>query len=236
MPTKRPARRVSPAAKGAASKTSSDEAPAKKPAAKKPAAKKTVGGKGKKLRAGWGAGQATMDATSDFAQNFKPSANLQIIKFREDSPYVSYIRHWLDTSQGKRTYTCLQSVDEECPLCDVGVETQSVSAFNVTLVDDDGTLAQKSWDVGPRLFKQLKNFAEDPKIGPLSRFFFAVSKSGSGGTSTTNVIPVRPSTMEEEYDVPVPTDDELDAVPVYDESVVDIKDFDFLESLALEQE
>ena len=190
------------------------------------------------IRSGWDAGQQTMDSTSSFAQNLQLTEQTQVIKFLSDSPYATFIRHWVRTPQGQRTHTCLQTkgIDRDCPLCAAGVRQQAVAAFNVVVCNDDGSLTHKSWDAGPRLFNTLKSFHNDPKIGPLSKNFFGVSRSGKKGSSDTHVLPIRASSLEEDYDIIPPSQDELDEIEGYDASIIQITDDETLEELATTQE
>ena len=68
-----------------------------------------------------------------------------------------------------------------------------MSAFNIALVGENGEFLHKSWDVAPRLFGVLKGYGNDPKVGPLTKGFFIVSKTGKRGTVQHNVAPVSPS-------------------------------------------
>lgn len=188
------------------------------------------------LRRGWSAGQQTMDSGSPFAQALKLENQIQIIKFLEDEPYVSYTRHWVKRSgpQGSvnRPYVCLGSVGKDCPLCEIGDRPQTVSAFNVALVGDDGEVSLKTWDVGVRIFGTLKSFGSDPKIGPLSRGFFAVSKTGKGNNAQTNTIPIRASYLSEEYDIEPPSAEALEKIGLYDTEDVQIPKLSDLETVA----
>lgn len=191
----------------------------------------------KKVRSGWSAGEQMIDATSQFAQNFKPEKDVQIIQFLDEAPYASYSRHWIErTVQGRkqtRTYTCLETVGEACPLCDTyGDRPQATSAFNIALISDDGTPVLKSWDVGVRIFKQLKGFNSDPKIGPLTKGYYAVSRTGQGNNSTTNVIPVRGSTLEEDFDTPEPPKGAIAELKPYDGDIIEIPKRSALQELA----
>lgn len=55
----------------------------------------------------------------------------------------------------------------------------------------------KSYEVGPRVIDQLKNFHTDPRQGPLSKHYWAVSRSGKGATSSTNHQLVKERDLEE---------------------------------------
>ena len=158
------------------------------------------------LRRGWSASQQVMEQGSDYAQALKVESDVQIIKFLEDDPYVSYARHWVQRSgpngNTTRPYVCLNSLGKDCPLCDIGDRPQSVSAFNVALLTDDGHALLRSWDVGVRVNGSLRNFATDQKIGPLTKGYFGVSKSGKGTSTSYQIIPIRSdNTLSEEWDV-----------------------------------
>ena len=190
------------------------------------------------INAGWTAGQKVMDSGSDYAQALRLEPNVQVIKFLEDAPYANYRRHWVErqTPNGlkNRAYTCLETVGRKCPLCDSGDRPQAVSAFNIVLVGDDGQVLLKTWDVGARIFNQLKAFNQDPKVGPLTKGFFAVSKTGRGGTSATNVLPIRPSALEQDYEVQPPSDEELASAGKYDATIIQLPKRSELEEIALE--
>lgn len=190
------------------------------------------------IRGGWTEGQKTMDSSSDYAQVLKLENNIQIIKFIEDQPYANYRRHWVDrmTAKGpqKRAYTCLETVGKTCPLCSIADRPQAVSAFNVVLIGDDGQVMLKTWDVGARLFNVLKTYANDPKIGPLSKGYFAVSKSGVKQNTQINVIPVRENALLEDYEITPPTAAEIKAAGRYDSSIIQIPKKVDLEEIAQE--
>lgn len=207
----------------------------------RPAKKATarVGAAAGRVRRGWGAGQETMDSTSTFAQSFQPADKAMVIKFLEDEPYASFRRHWIESTNKEgqrinRPYTCPVSFDDDCPLCEVGDRPQAVSAFNIAVIADDGTVSRKSWDVGARLFNVLKSYANDTKIAPLTRGYFIVSKTGKKGSTQYNVIPVKATALEEDYDVPVPEQSELDRLDLYDIEIVEVTPKKVLRELAAE--
>lgn len=197
----------------------------------KPVAPKT-GANG--LRGGWSAAQQIMDASSPFAQNLKLDANTQIIKFLDDMPYVNYSRHWVERKGGVRPYICLGSVSKPCPLCDIGDRPQSTTAFNVALVGDDGGVVLKTWDVGTRIFSNLKNFATDPRRGGLTNGYYAVSKIGQKQQSQTVVAPVRESLLFEDYGIVPPTAEALAAIGKYDPDILTVPTARELSEIAAE--
>ena len=209
--------------------------PAAAPPLAPPAEGETAGGG---IRGGWGASQKTFDANSPFVSRFAPGTQAQIIKFLEDKPYAAYARHWVDrvTSKGKSTIPvlCLESVDKDCPLCNVGDRPQAVSAFNVALLDDDGSVSLKSWDVGVKIFKILQTHHNDQKVGPLTKRFFVVQTSGTGQQKSTTAYPLSAASLAEDYDIQAPSEQELKSLGLYDASIVEIPKTKDLTEMALE--
>jgi hypothetical protein len=192
----------------------------------------------KPIRGGWTEGQRQNDKASPFTQPLKLEQNVQIVKFLNDEPYASFRRHWLDRigAQGptRRAFTCLESVDMDCPLCDVGERASVVHAFNVVLVGDDGQVLHKSWEVGVRLFNVLRGFHNDPKVGPLTSKYFAVSKSGQKQSTQVNVIPARASSLLEDYGVNPATAEELAKIKQYTPKDVQVLSHHEMKVMALE--
>jgi hypothetical protein len=230
-PTKRAIRRMS-AKPREDEDDGEDEAPARSKRTRQPV------NESEELRGGWTAAQDTMDSTSSFAQTLKPEEKSQVIRFLDDDPYVNYRRHWIErsTPTGKvtRSYTCLKSFGKDCPLCEIGDRAQAVAAFNVALIGDDGVVSLKSWDVGPKIFNILKGYANDPKIAPLSRSYFLVSRTGKKGTVNHQIIPVKASALEEDYDIPVPDQAAFNRLEKYTKDIVEVPTRKTLDEVATE--
>lgn len=149
------------------------------------------------IRRGWGAAEAVKHADSPFAQRLRVMDDPIVIKFLEDEPYASFRQHWVERS-GQKSFTCIADIDPKgCPLCDAGSRPSTRFAFNVVLLSSDSEPTVKSYEVGPRVIDQLKNFHNDPRQGPLSKHYWAVSRSGKGATSATNHQLVKDRDLEE---------------------------------------
>lgn len=149
------------------------------------------------VRGGWGSVDAVKNADSPFAQRLKVSDDPQIIKFLNDEPYASWRQHWVER-QGQKSFVCIADFDEKgCPLCDAGSRPSIRIAFNVALLIPGEEPVLKSYEVGPRVIDQLKNFHTDPRTGPLSKNYWAVSKTGKGATTATAHQPVKERDLEE---------------------------------------
>jgi hypothetical protein len=186
------------------------------------------------LRGGRTEAQRQADAASSYAKSFRPTNKTEVIKFLEEVPYVVYRRHWVkstgqDGRETNRPYVCPQSYDDPetgrpmgCPLCDVGDKSQYVASYNIAICGDDGQVLHRSWDMGIRVYKAVDGYSTDPKIAPLTRNFYLVSKSGEGTSTQYNVSPVRASALEEDYDTPVPDQSEFDRIELYTPAIVTV--------------
>lgn len=149
------------------------------------------------IRGGWNAVEETKNADSPFAQRLKVSEDPIIIKFLNDEPYASWRQHWVER-QGQKSFVCIADIDSNgCPLCDAGSRPSVRISFNVALLVAGEDPVLKSYEVGPRVIDQLKNFHTDPRTGPLSKHYWAVSKTGKGATTATAHQLVKERDLEE---------------------------------------
>lgn len=187
------------------------------------------------IRRGWGAAESVKNADSPYAQRLRVMEDPVVIKFLEDEPYASYRQHWIERS-GQKSFTCIADIDPKgCPLCDAGSRPSTRFAFNVVLLSSDSEPTVKSYEVGPRVIDQLKNFHNDPRQGPLSKHFWAVSRSGKGATSATNHQLVKERDLEE-WGIPALTTDDLARLKrnAYSPDIIQIPNRKDLQQIALE--
>lgn len=149
------------------------------------------------IKGGWGAVEKMKSADAPYAQRLRVTEEPIVIKFLNDAPYATYRQHWVERS-GQKSFTCIDDIDERgCPLCKAGNRPSMRFAFNVVLLSKDGDHSIKSYEVGARVIDQLKNFHQDPRQGPLSKNYWAVSRSGKGATSATNHQMLRDRDLED---------------------------------------
>lgn len=148
------------------------------------------------IRRGWGAAQKVQEATTPYAQRLKITEDTQIIKFIEDEPYASFRTHWVER-EGQKSFICLSNHPEGCPLCKAGLRASSKFAFNVALLTDSEDPDIRSMEVGVRLIDQLRNYHNDPRQGPLSKHYWAISRTGKGAQTQTLLQLVRERDLEE---------------------------------------
>ena len=195
------------------------------------------------IRRGMSAARQVIDQGSSFAQAFKLTEQIQIIKFLEDDAYASYHRHWVErqtpTGRANRSYNCLKNwkkkgVPLDCPLCDAGDKAQSVVAFNIALIGDDGVATLKTFDCGPKLFNIVENYARDPKVAPLTKGYFLASRSGKMGTVNYQLVPIKAHSLSDDYDIDAPSPEELKALGLYDSEIITMPKKKDLEGIAAE--
>lgn len=172
------------------------------------------------VRRGWGAAEKLKDADANYAVRLKVSQTPILLKFLEDDPFAAFRQHWLER-QGQRSFVC---IGDDCPLCDAGSITSAQFCFNVVELSPNEDPEIRSWQVGVRVLDQLRNFHTDPRQGPLSKHYWAVSRTGDKSTSTTNLQMVRERDMLEEWSID-PLDDDTLAVlrkKAYTEDIIKI--------------
>ena len=177
----------------------------------------------KTIKRGWGAAERVQEASSPYAQRFKVTEETQVIKFLEDEPYASFRTHWIDGRQGQKSFVCLHDDPNGCPLCAAGNRPSTKFAFNIAVVNNEEELIVRSFEVGVRLIDQLKNFHLDPRQGPLSKNYWAVSKTGKGAQTQTILQMVRERDLEE-WNLTALSDEDMLVLKnnSYDPSIVQI--------------
>jgi len=155
---------------------------------------------GTSIQAGWGAATALLAPKNngDYPNDFKFSEAVQLVRFLDDAPFSVYQQHWVDRTEGKRSFVCL---GDECPLCDIaGDKPRGKFAFNVLVLSDEEMTVQ-ILTAPPTFARQLRAANDDERRGPLSKHFWAVSRQGSGPQTTYTLERIRAAELAEEWDL-----------------------------------
>lgn len=171
-------------------------------------------GRGKKapklkpLRSGWSGLKVTQAKATDFPAELKLTDEEQVVAFLEDEPFVTYVQHWIDERDGKKSFICLE---ENCPLCDIGSDTRAMAVFNLALITDGNEPEVMQLVTGPLLFKALESHAMS-KHGPLSNGYYTVSKTGGGqkGKVSYNIGHIKARDLDEDYKLEPLSDEEFE--------------------------
>ncbi len=172
------------------------------------------------VRSGWAGHDRTKAAAGDFPEDFKIEHEKKLIKFLEDEPFASYRQHWIERP-GKKSFTC---IEVDCPLCDAGDRPSGKTCFNILSLSEGGKPVNKVLTVGVRLGEQIRGFATDRKTGPLTRMYYAISKTGKKTKTSHSLIPVKERDLEEDWDMEPLDEEELEAFKehLYDEEAVQV--------------
>jgi hypothetical protein len=178
------------------------------------------------VRKGWEGHKANKakSGSGDYATEFKVDSAPDLIKFLQDEPFASYRQHWVDNPPApikKKSWTCLE---DACPLCELGDRPRLLTGFNILHLNTGGEPENKVMFLGVTAVSQIESMATDDKTGPLTRLYWAVSKSGKGQKTAYNFQPVKVRDLEEDWDIQPLEDAEIEAAEakVYDHTVVQI--------------
>lgn len=156
---------------------------------------------GTSVQSGWAAADALLKPArekGDYPNDFRFSESVQLVRFLENEPFSVYYQHWLDRSEGKRSFVCL---GDDCPLCDIlGDKPRGKFAFNVLIVSDEEPSVQ-ILTAPPMFARQLRAANDDPRRGPLSKYYWAVSRQGTGPQTTYSLDRVRATDLADEWEL-----------------------------------
>lgn len=187
---------------------------------------------GTTIQSGWGAATAALKPkreAGDYPVDFRLSEQSQLVRFLGEGPFGVYEQHWIER-EGKKSFVCEGA---ECPLCTIaGDKPRQKVAFNVLVVSDETPNVQ-ILTAPPTLARQLATANDDPRRGPLTKFYWAISRQGTGPTTTYTLDRVRGSDLAEEWELDA---DALDAlvseVTLYDETAIYVSPHDELLKVA----
>jgi hypothetical protein len=176
---------------------------------------------GTTVQAGWGAADEKLkpkEKSGAYATNFRFSEQPTLVRFLDDAPFIVYEEHWVDRTEGKRSFVCL---GDECPLCTIaGDKPRPKFSFNVLVISDEEPNVQ-ILTAPPTLARQLRAANDDPRRGPLTKHYWALSRLGTGRDTQYTVERVRATDLAEEWELDA---DEIDAVTAtvtkYDQTAV----------------
>jgi hypothetical protein len=176
---------------------------------------------GTTVQAGWGAAEAYLKpktVESKFATDFKFSEQATLVRFLEDEPFMVYEQHWIDRTEGRRSFVCLGA---ECPLCTIADDKPRAKfAFNVLVLSDEEPNVQVLTAV-PTLARLLKAANDDARRGPLSKHYWTISRLGTGRDTQYALERVRAADLAEEWELDAEKIDSIASKAIrYDSSAV----------------
>lgn len=149
------------------------------------------------IKSGWDA-VADDVKPKEYTKDFKLSDTLQVIKFLGAAEPIKYGQHFLtEKKEGQRSYVCLGS---GCPLCvKLNHKPEKKYLFSIAVLTPTETTLTKLV-ASPLFFKSLFAAHHSP-AGPLSKNYWAVSRSGQMQFTTYTLNPVKGRDLGEDWGV-----------------------------------
>ena len=152
------------------------------------------------IQSGWAAAEISI-TPKDYPVEFKfTEGGFQVVKFiDEDGPFAIYKQHFLaQKTEGKRSYVSLGSND---PLCvKLGSKPEEKRAFSIVNLSAAGGPQRQMLIASSRLFKSLHAAHFSPQ-GPLTKNYWAISRTGKMQTTTYHVNSVKPRDLMEDWQI-----------------------------------
>jgi hypothetical protein len=177
---------------------------------------------GTTVQAGWGAAAKLLkpkEKSSGYATEVKFSEKPVLVRFLEDGPFHAYEQHWIDRTEGKRSFVHLG--DDDPLLVIAGSQPRAKFAFNVLVLSEEEPNVQ-ILTAPITLARILFAAHEDPKRGPLTKFDWSITRLGKGKETQYIVDRVRRDTdLVEDWELDPEKIAEIAASAVkYDQSAI----------------
>jgi hypothetical protein len=187
---------------------------------------------GTTVQSGWAAAEAFLKPKKEsaYAMDLRITETPQLVRFLDDEPFYVYEQHWINRSEGKRSFVCLK---EECPLCTIaGDKPTPRFVFNVVVLTDEEPSTQLLTASRP-LARILLAANEDPRRGPLSKYFWSISRQGTGPSTAYGFERVKAVDLAEEWQLDIESVEEnISSASRYDQTAIYTSPRDELLTLA----
>lgn len=149
------------------------------------------------IQSGWDAAEKLVTSSAEFPTEYKHSETFQLVRFVDQSgPFANYRQHFLkEKTEGRRSYVC---IGDNCPLClKLGDKPETKRAF--TIVNLTAKPYQRQMLIAtPRLYKTLHAGEFSPQ-GPLTRNYWALSRTGQKQQTVYNLMAVKGRDLAEDW-------------------------------------
>jgi hypothetical protein len=150
---------------------------------------------------GWEAASLGSAPAGGYPQEFKfTDGEFQVIKFLDpNGPFAIYKQHFLSQiTTGKRSFVSLGAND---PLCTkLGSKPEDKKAFTIANLSAAGGPQRQMLIASPRLYKSL-HAAHFSPAGPLTKNYWAISRTGKMQSTVYHLNPVKPRDLQEDWGI-----------------------------------
>ena len=154
-------------------------------------------------RGGWDAADEVQKKVKSLGDFFMFDETPKLVAFIQGAPIDSYLVHWVDTKDGRRSYRCTET--DNCPLCEVGDSPSAKFSFWVAEFEfkgEDVNYASKIMEVGTRLKNTLRDLDGDPrKGGPLEGNFFSAHRTGKKQQTQYHIARVKDRDLLDDWEL-----------------------------------
>lgn len=152
---------------------------------------------------GWDAAEEVQKKVKSLGDFFSFGEEPTLLAFIDGAPIDSYLLHWVDTKDGRRSFRCLDEQEDSCPLCEEGDNPSAKFVFWVAEFSFSGeevNYDSKIMETGTKLKNTLKDMNGDPrKGGPLEGNFFAAHRTGKKQSTQYHISRVKDRDLEEDW-------------------------------------
>jgi hypothetical protein len=152
------------------------------------------------IQSGWDAGEKLTSPAGNFNKEFKfTEGGFQVIKFLDqDGPFAVYKQHFLNNKEGQKSYMSLGPND---PLIvKLNSKPEEKRAFSIVNLSAEGGPQRQMLIATPRLWKSLHAAHFSPQ-GPLTKNYWALSRTGKQQTTAYHVNPVKGRDLMEDWQI-----------------------------------
>ena len=149
------------------------------------------------IQSGWEAAEQLVPVQTEFPTEYKHSETFQLVRFIDTAgPFANYRQHFLkDKTEGRRSYVCL---GDTCPLC-LKLQDKPEVKRAFTVINLTAKPYQRQMLIAtPRLYKTL-HAGEFSQAGPLTRNYWALSRTGQKQQTVYNLMPVKARDLTEDW-------------------------------------
>ena len=187
---------------------------------------------GTTIQAGWDAVTAASKPkreSSNYPTDFKFDEKAQLVRFLDNEPFAVYQQHWVQVpnDNGSLSWRSFVALGDDDPLTVIaGLTPRPKAAFNILNLSLEQPEVQ-TLTASVTLARQLQAANEDPRRGPLSKYYWAISRQGLGRETQFTVDRVKGTDLAEEWDL---DPEEIDAIaataPRYDAKSIYVKTYE----------
>jgi hypothetical protein len=173
------------------------------------------------IQSGWEAAIRAIDTprTRTYVKDFRFDDEPQLVKFLDSAPIASFLQYWVGSRAGKKSFispvrpdfgnegevydpvlAALRKARDTKRDGQLPVSWPSKKmAFSVVNFSLDEPTQQALIVTISTAGSQLRRLNDDPKIGPLDKNFWSLSKTGTGPQSAYSILPIKARDLQEDW-------------------------------------